>query len=86
MPWVALHHAPDIGHKSVTFTTTLFVSFGKKGGSDKNVFSRVRLKHRPQLGPNAALLPYAIWLMAAVGKCVLAGTKPHDATKSNGRV
>lgn len=55
---VALHHPVVLkGHRSVTFTTTLFTTSGKNGGSDKKVFRSVRLKHLPQAGPYAVLLP-----------------------------
>lgn len=57
---MAVHQSEEKGHKSVTLMTTLFVSGGKKGGLDRNVFSNVRLKHLPQPGPYEVLLPKAI--------------------------
>lgn len=39
------------GHRSVTFTTILGCVLGKKGGVPVYEFSRVNLKHLPQLGP-----------------------------------
>jgi hypothetical protein len=61
------HPAWDSGQRSVTLTTMLFVTAGKNGGVGVYVFKSVRRKHLPQPGPYAALLPYAIWLRAAVG-------------------
>ena len=57
---VAEHQpAPPAGHKSVTLTTTLLVTFGKKGGVPVYESRRVILKQRPQEGPYPVLLPYA---------------------------
>jgi hypothetical protein len=46
-------HQPSAerGHRSVTFTTMDFVTGGKNGGDDMNVFNSVKLKHFPQPGP-----------------------------------
>ena len=53
----------------MTLTTRLYVlsSGGKNGGFPVYVLRRVSLKQEPQAGPYAVVLPYAIWLSAAVG-------------------
>ena len=54
---VAEHQFPVKGQRSVTLTTILLDTFGKNGGDEVNELRSVILKHLPQPGPNAILLP-----------------------------